>query len=423
MPRVAVLGAAGDTAAHLVRALTATQRAVSLVLIDRDQAGLQALAAELPREVHRRLAAVDALDGAGLADHLGDVDLVVNGIRPWRESVRSAVQVCLELGVDYLDFADDAVAAAWALAQHEAASERGVRLLIGAGMSPGLSNILARELADLVDEVQDVDVGFCHTEPVGRPRSTAALYQTLLLAQGRAGVWEDGEAAEVPAFGTGQRFRFASPIGEREVRPVAHPEALTLPRNLAGVRNVQCLGGRHPRPADAVLRNVGQAVGSGELSVEDAIDVLKGALAGRAGSRRVRRVAKSAVRRSVRSGELSAAEARRYVWGQLRAGRFEPDSAGVVVHLRGLVEGVPVTLVRRTGRSGPGGSVPDVTTLTALAAAAFVRLALQHRTPAGTHAPESWVEPAAFHDAMVDLGLPRSYVEPVIERTEPISGY
>ena len=135
-------------------------------------------------------------------------------------------------------------------------------------------------------------------------------------------------------------------------------------------------------------------------------------------------MARTAVRRGVRSGEFSASEARRYLWGQLRAGRFEPDSAGVVVQLRGTVEGVPVTLVRRTGRSGPGGSVPDVTTLTGLAAAAFIRLALEGPPPpVGTHAPESWVDPRRFHEVMVDLGLPRNYVEPVIERTEVAPTY
>lgn len=424
MPRVVVLGAAGDTAAYTVRALAATARALSFVLVDVDESALTTLAAELPADVHRRVAVVDALDPEALAAEIVDADLVLNALRPWTESARAVVPVCLEMGVNYLDFADDAVAAAWTLAQDEAARGRGVSLLIGSGMSPGLTNVLARELADLVEEVHDVEVGFCHTEPVGRPRSTAALYQTLLLARGSAGVWEDGVAAEVPAFEDGQRFRFASPIGEREVRHVPHPETLTLPRSFAGVRNVQCLGGRHPRTADAVLRDVGQAVGAGELSVDEAILVLKGTVAGRAGNRREKKLARTAVRRGVRSGEFTASEARRYLWGQLRAGRFEPDSAGVVVQLRGTVEGVPVTLVRRTGRSGPGGSVPDVTTLTGLAAAAFTRLAMQGSPPpAGTHAPESWVDPRCFHDVMVDLGLPRNYVEPVIERTEAAPTY
>ena len=285
MPRVVVLGAAGDTAAYTVRALAATARAVSFVLIDRDAAALAALAAELPVEVHRRVAVLDALKPDAVARNSSDADLVFNALRPWTESARAVVPACLEQGVNYLDFADDAVAAAWSLAQHEAARDRGVSLLIGSGMSPGLTNVLARELADLVEEVHDVEVGFCHTEPVGRPRSTAALYQTLLLARGSAGVWEDGAAGEVPAFEEGHRFRFASPIGEREVHHVPHPETLTLPRNLVGVRNVQCLGGRHPRTADAVLRDVGQAVGAGELSVADAILVLKGTVAGRAGNR------------------------------------------------------------------------------------------------------------------------------------------
>jgi hypothetical protein len=88
--------------------------------------------------------------------------------------------------------------------------ERGVRLVVGAGMAPGLSGLLVRYLADRLDEATEAHVAFHGT---GGPACARQHHRAL---SGVAVGWHDGEWWRRPAGSGRELCWFPEPIGGRD---------------------------------------------------------------------------------------------------------------------------------------------------------------------------------------------------------------
>jgi saccharopine dehydrogenase (NAD+, L-lysine-forming) len=117
--------------------------------------------------------------------------------------------------------------------------EAGVAAVLGIGMAPGITNVLARLGADRLDEVDAVDLYNGSIERgggFGVPYSAETILDEFTMP---AMVYEDGQLKEVPAASGGMRFEFPEPIGEMEAVYTLHSEIATLPSTIQGVRNVR----------------------------------------------------------------------------------------------------------------------------------------------------------------------------------------
>ncbi|CAA9513887.1 MAG: hypothetical protein AVDCRST_MAG85-2491 [uncultured Solirubrobacteraceae bacterium] len=136
---------------------------LGLRLLDRDLRAAEQAADRVRRaapEVRVTAGTVDALDVEACATAVASSDLVVLGAGPFLRTTEPVVRACVRAGVDLLDIGDDAEAAQAALALDAEVAAAGVCVSIGCGASPGLTNVLAADAADALDEVERIDVGW-----------------------------------------------------------------------------------------------------------------------------------------------------------------------------------------------------------------------------------------------------------------------
>ena len=194
------------------------------------------------------------------------------------------------------------------LALDATARAAGVRALVGMGNSPGVSNLLALLCADtLLDEVESVDIAHVHG---GEPDEGAAVIAHRIHAMTHdVPLFVDGAFVTVRqlepsgrAFEQEVDFR---DVGRVRAFPSPHPETVTLPVHLPGVRRVTNLGTIVPLPYFLLTQRLVAAAlpdGDGDVDVDDVTTRLQAA----------------------RPGLLAAAGVDRP--GRLPAGRGEPAS-------------------------------------------------------------------------------------------------
>jgi saccharopine dehydrogenase-like NADP-dependent oxidoreductase len=198
-PRALVVGA-GAVGARVVRQLHGS--GVAALVLDRDDARAQALAGALGPSVTAVAspAALPAAIGRG-------ADVVVLATpSPQAPAARDA----LESGVDVVATTDTVDDVRELLEMEPLCAERGVRLVVGAGMAPGLSGLLVRYLADRLDEVSEAHVAFHGT---GGPACARQHHRAL---SGLAVGWHDGEWWRRPAGSGRELCWFPEPIGGRD---------------------------------------------------------------------------------------------------------------------------------------------------------------------------------------------------------------
>jgi len=122
------------------------------------------------------------------------------------------------------------------LERHDAAKAAGITALIGEGVSPGLTNMLAGYGARQFSGPVDIDCEYVTHRPIN---PTEGLLETALRQfrdPVRVAVYEDGEVTQHPPFSGVIHTRFKG-LDEEIVLPYTpHSEPLTVPRYVAQPR-------------------------------------------------------------------------------------------------------------------------------------------------------------------------------------------
>jgi lysine 6-dehydrogenase len=237
-----IIGACGAVGREVSSRLAAEPGVDRLTLVDLDAGGLRRLARGLDGTVQTRRA--DASDRAELREVVRGAGVLVN-CTTYHLGV-PALRAAIAERVDYVDLGG-LYNTPRQLELDERARRAGIRAIIGCGATPGLSNVLVRRAADLLDRVEEVHISFAsHRDMAASP----GLLDTL-LDEFRPGVprftWRDGRLREVQPFDGARRVRFAPPVGMQDVYFVPHSETYTLPRSLgAGLREVSVRGTWRP---------------------------------------------------------------------------------------------------------------------------------------------------------------------------------
>jgi len=242
--KIIVLGGAGDMASRAVREL-ATEPGVALVTVaDRNLEAAARLAAELGEPVVAK--SVDADDPGALVEAIRGHDVAASGIGPFYRYEARVAQAAIEAGVPYVSLCDDYDAAEAVLALDGAAKAAGVTVLTGLGWTPGLSNVLARKGAEKFDLVDEINVAWASS--ASDSEGYAVILHTLHIFTGRVPSFQKGRSVSVPA-GTGKEvILFPPPVGRVNCYHLGHPEPVTLPRFLEGMRTVTLKGGLSEQP-------------------------------------------------------------------------------------------------------------------------------------------------------------------------------
>ncbi|MEM0358723.1 MAG: saccharopine dehydrogenase NADP-binding domain-containing protein [Candidatus Hadarchaeales archaeon] len=232
--RIAVLGGAGHIGSGVVRELSRLAPEVDLVVADKDLERAKSLCEEVGGRASPKQ--VDANDFSSLAEVLRGVDVAVNTIGPYYLYGAKVLRSAIKTGTCLVDVDDDYDATEECLSLHGEAERAGVLAIIGLGATPGLLNLLAKYGATGL-EVEEIHTAWAWTgvDPEMGPAIISHYFHAITgeIVTYREGKWEKVKALSEPEV-----VAFPPPVGEQRVYHVGHPEPVTLPRYIHGVKTV-----------------------------------------------------------------------------------------------------------------------------------------------------------------------------------------
>ena len=199
MKRIVVLGGAGDMARVACKRLAELRQDIHMVLADRYVERARQRAAALGPAFSAQ--AIDVLDPRGLRLLIRGASLVINATGPYSVLGRPALQAAIDCRADYIDFSDECEAAELMLGLHHEAQEAGITALIGAGIAPGLVNVLVRALTGRLDEADAAQVAWVTGASPRRPGQTgdgrAVIEHMLHSCTGETFTVRDGQRQRI----------------------------------------------------------------------------------------------------------------------------------------------------------------------------------------------------------------------------------
>jgi len=232
--RVAILGIGGVGRA-LASELRLDPRVSSLLLMDKVGDRARVLAGMRGRTpIEAKMIEVDKRDT--LAQALRGCRVVVNTTLPkYNFTIMGAA---LDAGANYVDVAATGPltpGGRWGIyAQldlNDAFRSAGLQALLSMGLDPGMSNVLAKEMADRLETIDTIRVRSGGFAKFGDYTSfplysrEAFLEDALLIPT----VWLDGKLEERPVMGEEETFEFPPPVGRQQTFLMSHEEVKTLP--------------------------------------------------------------------------------------------------------------------------------------------------------------------------------------------------
>src|SRR5437764_242038 len=137
--------------------------------------------------------------------------------------------------------------------------EKSRAALINAGVAPGLTNLLVKRAADMLDELHSVRVRLYESTESEDPISQWSPEVSFDEAVSHPRVYRKGKFQLAKRFSEIEPFRFLEPIGTRRVVLAAQDEVATLPyfipRELAGVLAPEMLPPETRRAILSGIRN------------------------------------------------------------------------------------------------------------------------------------------------------------------------
>ncbi len=244
MSKVVVLGGCGGVGSVAVRALASADYFDELVIADvRGDEAKSAASAYNKTGVSG--VAVDATSASSLAATIKGASVVLNCIGPFYRFGPPTLQAAIHARINYVDICDDLKPTVRMLEMDDAARQAGICALIGMGNSPGLANVFARLCADvLLDRVESVDIMHIHG---GEPEEGPAVVKHRIHAMvNDIPLFIDGKFIQVRQLdASGQAYvqdtEFRN-VGTFPVYPYPHPETITLPKHIPGLRRATNLG-------------------------------------------------------------------------------------------------------------------------------------------------------------------------------------
>ncbi len=221
--RVLVLGGRGHIGQGVVADLLAHTEAI-ITITGRTAASGQELQSYPDDRV--QFLALDLADQSGSSQAIAAHDLVIHCAGPFRYRDASTLKTCIEHRVNYVDVSDDRTFTKTALQYRDAAQQAGVTALINTGVFPGISNSLARQGVEQLDQVQEIHLSYAVGGSGGA--GPAVMQTTFLTIQHPFPVWIKGHWQTVKPYTGRDVIQFPAPFGKTGVYWFDMPESFTL---------------------------------------------------------------------------------------------------------------------------------------------------------------------------------------------------
>jgi saccharopine dehydrogenase-like NADP-dependent oxidoreductase len=173
-----------------------------------------------------RYIALDLIEHKKLRTAIAASHLVVHCAGPFRQRDTWVLQTCIEKNVSYVDVSDDRSFTQKALSLHEAAIASGVTAVINSGVFPGISNSMARQGVEQLDNVHKIHISYVVGGSGGA--GVTVMRTTFLSLQQPFEAWIEGKWQPVNPYTDREMIEFQAPFGRRGVYWFDMPEAFTL---------------------------------------------------------------------------------------------------------------------------------------------------------------------------------------------------
>jgi len=364
--RVLVLGGTGGMGQGVARDLIKQDRIDKVLLGDINVD---------PNRVHEKLRSsskvslhrIDLNDHEGLVKSLKDVDIVINCAGPFYKTAVPVAKAAVEAKVNYIDICDDyeATEILYNSEIDQMAKQAGITVLTGMGSDPGTNNVIVRWYANQLDNVDEVHLFWVVSIA---ELSGAAWDHSLHMTLGKIPQYLNGNLEYVEG-GTGEEIaEFLEPLGTCVVRYVGHPQPLTIPKYIEGVKKVVVKGALIPAWVDQLIKEQKE---TGFLS-KDPIDV--------------------------RGFKVVPYDLTLKLWETIPQNRDKgPQASGLKVIVKGERKGNHVTYTADiVGRMAPGTGLP--------ASIAALMIDSGDVRVKGVVAPEGCIDPEKFLSALIQRG-------------------
>jgi len=244
--RVLVLGS-GIYGGLICRKLCGFPDLSELVIGELNLDKAEKLAEELAKDTNVKIRAqtVDATDEKSLATVMACLDLVINATGPYDITAVPTAKAAIEQGLDYIDLNVYVDSTRKVMELDSNARDADVRVLVGFGVTPGLSNFMAKYGADQLDEVDEIHLATGGSRGRGwTPAMIEGVWDEI--ASDPALVYKEGEILEIPACGDKEDMILPDVAEPIEVMSCKFPIVVTAPHFIKGVKYVTSKYGHTP---------------------------------------------------------------------------------------------------------------------------------------------------------------------------------
>ena len=364
--RALIIGGVGGMGQGVARDLIKQEQVTAVILADL-YPDPERLAPKLRDSEKASLIKMDVNDHDVMVTAFKEIDVVINCAGPFYKTAVPVAKAAVEAKVNYIDICDDYEGTEILFNSDidKMAKEAGITVLTGMGSDPGTNNILVKWYADKLDSVDEI---YLYWVVSIAELAGAAWDHSLHMTLGKIPQYIDGKLVYVEGGTEPVAEKFLDPLGTCHVRYVGHPQPLTLPKYIKGVKNVIIKGALIPLWVDELIQ---EQKNTGLLGT-DPIDI--------------------------KGNDVTPYDIALKLWETIPEGRDNgPQSSGLKVIVKGERDGQKVTYTAdMVGRMAPGTGLP--------ASIASLMMDAGDITHKGVVAPEGCVDPAKFLGAFLKRG-------------------
>jgi lysine 6-dehydrogenase len=364
--RALVLGGAGTMGQGVARDLIKQQQISNLILADL-YPDPQRLAPKLRDNEKVNLIKMDVNDHDKMVATFKETDVVINCAGPFYKTAVPVAKAAVQAKVNYIDICDDYEGTEILFNSEidKMAKEAGITVLTGMGSDPGTNNVLVKWYADRLDSVDDI---YLYWVVAIAELAGAAWDHSLHMTLGKVPQYMNGELVQVEGGTDVVAEEFLEPLGTCHVRYVGHPQPLTIPKYIKGVKNVIIKGALIPLWVDELIKEQKDTGFLGQRPIE------------------------------LKQTKITPYDLALKLWESIPEGRDKgPQSSGLKVIVKGERAGKKVTYTAdMVGRMAPGTGLP--------ASIAALMMDAGDVTEKGVVAPEGCIDPGKFLAAFLKRG-------------------
>ena len=379
--RALIIGGVGGMGQGVARDLVKQERVSDVILADLypDQ---ERLSAKLRESEKTTLVKMDVNDYDAMVTAFRDVDVVINTAGPFYKTAVPVAKAAVAAKVNYIDICDDYEGTEILFNSEidQLAKEAGITVLTGMGSDPGTNNVLVKWYADRLDQVDDI---YLYWVVSIAELAGAAWDHSLHMTLGKIPQYINGELVYVEGGTDVVAEQFLEPLGTCRVRYVGHPQPLTLPKYIKGVKNVIIKGALIPLWVDELIK---EQKDTGFLNTEPM---------------------------HIKGVEVRPYDMALKLWETIPVGRDNgPQSSGLKVIVKGTRNGDAVTYTAdMVGRMAPGTGLP--------ASIAALMMDAGDVAEKGVVAPEGCIDPDKFLAAFIARGARIHQTETIASMFKP----